>query len=124
MRERWFSEYGNCSGLDAPEYISGFKSRYERLKRSIKRKRGCVRAEKTESVDICARPGATWSASCPSNKPIADFRKEWGSAPQGSDGATYFMMKTLPKVATKMALHILAYPRAMNIVGATCIRRH
>jgi hypothetical protein len=34
-------------------------------------------------------------------------------------GATHFLMKTLPKVATEMALHALAYnfTRVMNIVG-------
>jgi Transposase DDE domain len=34
-------------------------------------------------------------------------------------GATHFLMKTLPKVATEMALHVLAYnlTRMMNIVG-------
>jgi DDE family transposase len=34
-------------------------------------------------------------------------------------GATHFMMKTLPKVATDMALYVLAYnlTRVMNIVG-------
>jgi hypothetical protein len=34
-------------------------------------------------------------------------------------GATHFSMKTLPKVATEMALHVLAYnlTRVMNIVG-------
>jgi hypothetical protein len=34
-------------------------------------------------------------------------------------GATHFLMKTLPKVATEMALHVLAYnlPRVMNIIG-------
>jgi len=32
---------------------------------------------------------------------------------------THFLMKTLPKVATEMALHVLAYnlTRVMNIVG-------
>jgi len=35
-------------------------------------------------------------------------------------GATHFLMKRLPKVASEMALHVLAYnlTRAMNIVGA------
>jgi Transposase DDE domain len=35
-------------------------------------------------------------------------------------GATHFLMRTLPKVATEMALHVLAYnlTRVMNIVGA------
>jgi hypothetical protein len=34
-------------------------------------------------------------------------------------GATHFLMKRLPKVATKMALHVLAYnlTRVMNIMG-------
>jgi transposase len=34
-------------------------------------------------------------------------------------GATHFLMKTLPKVATEMALHVLAYnlTRVMNITG-------
>src|SRR5258705_3437729 len=34
-------------------------------------------------------------------------------------GATHFLMKTLPKVATEMALHVLAYnlTRVMNILG-------
>jgi transposase len=34
-------------------------------------------------------------------------------------GATHFLMKTLPKVSTEMALHVLAYNfiRALNIIG-------
>ena len=34
-------------------------------------------------------------------------------------GATHFLMKTLPKVATEMALHVLTYnlTRVMNITG-------
>jgi hypothetical protein len=34
-------------------------------------------------------------------------------------GATHFLMKTLPKVAAEMALHVLAYnlTRVMNIIG-------
>jgi Transposase DDE domain len=34
-------------------------------------------------------------------------------------GATHFLMKTLPRVASEMALHVLAYnlTRAMNIIG-------
>jgi transposase len=44
-------------------------------------------------------------------------------------GATHFLMKTLPRVATEMALHVLAYnlTRVMNIMGvrplAAAIRR-
>ena len=34
-------------------------------------------------------------------------------------GATHFLMKTLPRVASEMALHVLAYnlTRVMNIMG-------
>jgi transposase len=34
-------------------------------------------------------------------------------------GATHFLMKTLPHVASEMALHVLAYnlTRVMNIIG-------
>jgi len=34
-------------------------------------------------------------------------------------GATHFLMKTTPRVATEMALHVLAYnlTRLMNILG-------
>jgi len=34
-------------------------------------------------------------------------------------GATHFLMKTLPRVAIEMALHVLAYnlTRIMNIMG-------
>ena len=34
-------------------------------------------------------------------------------------GATHFLMRTLPKVATEMALHVLAYnmKRVMRILG-------
>ena len=34
-------------------------------------------------------------------------------------GATHFLMKTLPRVAGEMALHVLAYnlTRVMNIIG-------
>ena len=35
-------------------------------------------------------------------------------------GATHFLMKTLPRVAGEMALHVLAYnlTRVMNIIGS------
>jgi transposase len=34
-------------------------------------------------------------------------------------GATHFLLKTLPRVASEMALHVLAYnlTRVMNIIG-------
>jgi transposase len=38
-------------------------------------------------------------------------------------GATHFLMKRLPKVATEMALHVLAYnlTRVMNITGVQAL---
>ena len=38
---------------------------------------------------------------------------------EDEDGATHFLMKRLPKVATEMALHVLAYnlTRVWNIMG-------
>lgn len=77
----------------------------------------------------------------PDDKVIADFRKDNGPAirqvcarfvdlcretvehPFGTlkmrMGATHFLMKRLPKVATEMALHVLAYnlTRVVNIMG-------
>ena len=40
-------------------------------------------------------------------------------------GATHFLMKRLPKVATEMALHVLAYnlTRVMNIIGVKPLGR-
>jgi hypothetical protein len=51
------------------------------------------------------------------------MRRETAEHPFGTlkmrMGATHFLMKTLPKVASEMALHVLAYnlTRVMNIVG-------
>jgi transposase len=38
---------------------------------------------------------------------------------KGTDGGTHFLMKTLKRVITKTALHVLAYnlTRVMNIMG-------
>ncbi len=54
-------------------------------------------------------------------------RRETVEHPSGTQkmsmGATHFLTKTLPRVASEMALHLLAYnlTRAMNIMG---IGRH
>ena len=39
---------------------------------------------------------------------------------ENANGATHFLMKRLPKVASEMALHVRAYnlTRVMNIIGA------
>ena len=46
-----------------------------------------------------------------SSIPSARSRPEWA--------ATHFLMKRLPRVATEMALHVLAYnlPRGMQMIG-------
>jgi hypothetical protein len=53
----------------------------------------------------------------------ADHRRETAEHPFATlkmrMGATHFLMKRLPKVATEMAMHVLAYnlTRVMNIMG-------
>jgi len=55
--------------------------------------------------------------------PLMRQRRETAEHPFGTlkmrMGATHFLMKRLPKVATEMALHVLAYnlTRVMNIMG-------
>src|ERR1700721_1942065 len=57
------------------------------------------------------------------NPPAMRQRRETVEHPFGTlkmrMGATHFLMKRLPKVATEMALHVLAYnlTRVMNIMG-------
>ena len=57
------------------------------------------------------------------NPDATRIRRETVEHPFGTPkmrmGATHFLMKTLPKVATEMALHVLAYnfTRVMNIIG-------
>ena len=43
--------------------------------------------------------------------------------PQSVDGATHFLMKTLPKVSTEMSLHVLAYNmlRVINMLGVSTL---
>ena len=50
---------------------------------------------------------------------IRSPRRRAAGTIRGSWGATNFLMKRLPKVATEMALHVLAYnlTRVMNIMG-------
>jgi hypothetical protein len=56
-----------------------------------------------------------------------DTRRETVEHPFGTMkmrmGATHFLMKTLPKVGTEMALHVLAYnlTRVLNIFGVAPI---
>ena len=57
------------------------------------------------------------------NSQAMRLRRETAEHPVGTlkmrMGATHFLMKRLPKVATEMALHVLAYnlTRVMNIMG-------
>jgi hypothetical protein len=67
------------------------------------------------------RPG--YRARLDKNPDAMRTRRETVEHPFGTlkkrMGATHFLMKTLPKVTTEMALHVLAYnlTRVMNIVG-------
>ena len=66
--------------------------------------------------DACAR-------GLDQNPQAMRLRRETAEHPFGTlkmrMGATHFLMKRLPKVATEMALHVLAYnlTRVMNIMG-------
>jgi hypothetical protein len=75
-------------------------------------------------------PGQPWAAhtlrpqaAAVPRKLTPSTRRETVEHPFGTlkmrMGATHFLMRTLPKVATEMALHVLAYnlTRVMNIVG-------
>ena len=72
------------------------------------------------STSTCSRPCSSGSMQNP--KPCASGARR-SSIPsariKARMGATHFLMKTLPKVAAEMALHVLAYnlTRVMNIVG-------
>jgi hypothetical protein len=67
------------------------------------------------------RDGSTAQARCKSPRHARAAHD--GRTPvrndQGADGATHFLLKRLPRVATEMALHVLAYnlTRVLNIVG-------
>jgi hypothetical protein len=68
---------------------------------------------------MCWRPYR--SASTKTRRPCGSVvrRSNIPSARKMRMGATHFLMKRLPKVATEMALHVLAYnlTRVMNIMG-------
>jgi len=67
-------------------------------------------------------PTSLWSVRA-KRRPTRSSILAWWSASDGLHharmGATHFLMKTLPRVATEMALHVLAYnlTRVMNIMG-------
>ena len=58
-----------------------------------------------------ADPALTRKRRCASEHPFGTIKARMG--------ATHFLMKTLPRVASEMALHVLAYnlTRVMNIMG-------
>ena len=68
-------------------------------------------ALRSDNLDVIA--GTASHACAPRNRRASVWQLKMRM------GATHFLMKTLPKVATKMALHVLAYnlTRVMNIVG-------
>src|SRR6266436_7920053 len=68
-------------------------------------------------------PARSWQQRLDENPQAMRQRRETVEHPFGTlkmrMGATHFLMNRLPKVATEMALHVLAYnlTRVMNIVG-------
>ena len=71
-----------------------------------------------ERVRCRCRAGAPGQKSgCDAYSPRDGRASVWHA--EDADGATHFLMKTLPKVATEMALHVLAYnlTRVMNFLG-------
>jgi hypothetical protein len=66
---------------------------------------------------------STFSRRCSAGSEKMRQRRDTVEQPFGTIkarmGATHFLMKTLPRVATEMALHVLAYnfTRVMNIMG-------
>jgi hypothetical protein len=57
-------------------------------------------------------------AKRPGNRPQREVEHPFGTI-KARMGATHFLMKTLPRVASEMAPHVLAYKltRVMNIMG-------
>lgn len=91
-------------------YIYGYLNRV-RSSRRLEREAG-------RNVEVMWLTGRL----APDHKTIADFRKDkehpFGTI-KARMGATHFLMKTLLRVFTEMALHVLAYnlTRVMNIMG-------
>src|SRR5579872_7591974 len=75
---------------------------------------------RTGSMSMCWRP---YKKRLDNNPQAMRQRRETVEHPFGTlkmrMGATHFLMKRRPKVATEMALHVLAYnlTRVMNIMG-------
>jgi hypothetical protein len=80
--------------------------------------------------NVCMYENLRLSSAALSSRPVCQLsfilsfrRREMVEHPFGTIkarmGATHFLMKTLPRVAAEMALHVLAYnmTRVMNIMG-------
>ena len=63
--------------------------------------------------------GAVFKLQMPTCSAVQQLQDIEEAARKARMGATHFLMKTLPRVATEMALHVLAYnlTRVMNIMG-------
>ena len=68
---------------------------------------------------MCSKPCSGGSTRIPAQCASGAKRSSTPSA-QARMGATHFLMKTLPRVAGEMALHVLAYnlTRVMNLIGS------
>jgi hypothetical protein len=91
-----------------------------RKKRKPTKGRGIAHSERTP---VSARPINAGERRLDEHPEKMRQRRETVEHPFGTIkarmGATHFLMKTLPRVASEMALHVLAYnlTRAMNIMG-------
>jgi hypothetical protein len=85
--------------------------------------RCCYRAAVTLAESLCRAPRECLGHTIIFNEHHLRQRRETVEHPFGTIkarmGATHFLMKTLPRVATEMALHVLTYTltRDMNIMG-------
>ena len=104
-------EFG-FTGVDRLHGLTGKTGRIvEKCMRQLERLNG-----PKEIMQLCLETGAATFAGTIDYK--SGYRPEVGTLKMRM-GATHFLMKRLPKVATEMALHVLAYnlTRVMNIMG-------
>jgi hypothetical protein len=112
-RRRWRCIGPLCFGLKATRLLRA----REMTRRAIKGPQRRIKRWEDENVVDAVQ------ARLDRNPDAMRTRRETVEHPFGTlkmrMGATHFLMKTLPKVATEMALHVLAYnlTRVMNIVG-------
>ena len=114
----------NGSGLDAPTVSADPHSNRHIFCTAEDASRPTAQSHRRTNRSFLAPPcRAAVQARLDNNPGAMRTRRETVEHPFGTMkmrmGATHFLMKTLPKVATEMALHVLAYnlTRVLNIFG-------